>query len=254
MIFFGIMPTMKKIIIGAFLIPQLSFATLGTETNTNYRTSFGKCPSRTAGNLAITLVKEFDRNHSLRDVKKLIVADQLVEKSFLSDYKVNYDPMTKFLKLNFDCPEPLMKVQVYKNSGMDSYDAILVETGQLFDPTYEVLLRNEGKLVEKLPYLALPMGDMDATVQHDMATLIMKMPSEFRKNLSEFILSEKGELTVILSLNGRSSSIFMGKDLWLKKLVKVERIVAFMDGKGQVPVLINLTNDKKPIAKFENKP
>lgn len=217
-----------------------------------YRTYFGNCPSRVAGNLTIKLVKTFEKNYSLRDVKKQIVKENLSEKHFLSSYRINYDPLGKFLKFNFNCPLPLMKVQVYKGDGMESYEAVLVEGGKLLDPTYEVLLKNEHKLNHDLPFLALPVKNMDSKVQHFVAKLVKEMDIKFRRKLSEIILNDKGALTVILSINGGPSSVFIGKDLWEEKMAKLQRIIKYMESISKIPSIINLTNIKKVVVKFSD--
>lgn len=218
-----------------------------------YRTSFGKCPSRAAGTLTLQLVKAFERNQSLRDVKIKIVKEKLNEKHFLSDYKVQYNPHKKILHFKFDCPEPLMKVQVYKSNGLESYDAILVDNGLLFDPTYEVLLRGEKKLTHDLPFLALPVGDMDKKVQNQITKIVKKMPKKFRLKLSEVILNDSKELTIILSVKGHPSSVFLGNKEWGDKVVKLQKIVKYMETNGKVPAIINLTNLKKVVVKFNDK-
>lgn len=211
----------------------------------NYRTSFGSCPSRTAGTLTLQLIKVFERTKSLRDVKLKLVKEKLTEKHFISDYKISYDPRRGSLNFKFSCPEPLMKVQIYKSNGLESYEAILVENGELLDPTYEVLLRAEDKLDKPLPFLALPVEEMDKKTQRTVADMVMGMDYKVRRNLSELILDENKELTIIISVGNKPSSIFMGKEDWKGKLKKLERIVSFMDKKRKVPTIINLTNAKK---------
>jgi hypothetical protein len=218
-----------------------------------YRTNFGSCPSRSAGTLTLTLVKEFERNFSLVDVKKKIVSDNLKEKFFLSSYRLNYDPLKKFLELEFDCPEPLMKVQVYKNTGLESYDAILVSSGELYDPTYEVLLREEKKLSIDLPFLAIPVGEMDQKLQLRITNLFAGIRSDLKSKLSEVILNENRELTVILSFSGKPSSVFMGDDDWDDKISKLDKIVNYMEQNKKIPSIINLTNAKKVVVKFNDK-
>lgn len=217
---------------------------------TKYRTNFGQCPSKAAGTLTLELVREFEHNHSLKDMKELILKDNLTQKHFLSEYKVSYDPLTNFLHFKFDCPKPLMKVQLYKSSGVDSYEAILVENGELFDPTYEVLLRQEKKIHRDLPYLALPVGEMDEDVQLGITRLVNKMSPESRAKLSEIIVNESNDLTIILSVQGHPSSVFMGDSFWDEKIEKLDKIVNYMETKKKVPAVINLTNDKKVVVKF----
>ena len=61
-----------------------------------------------------------------------------------------------------------MKAQIYKENGEEFYTAILVDSGEFVDPTYEVLLRSEKKLKKKLPSLAFPVGLIDTDTQKQM--------------------------------------------------------------------------------------
>ncbi len=217
-----------------------------------YRTSFGKCPSRSAGTFTLQLIKAFEQGKSLKNVKAKIIKDKLSEKYFISSYKVSYDPLKNFIHFSLECPEPLMKVQLYKDNGMESYEAILVEGGKLLDPTYEVLLRSEKKIDEELPFLALPVKEMNHKIKENIARLMKNMSRELRKNLSEVILTEQKDLTIILSVRNQASSIFMGKEDWEPKLKKLLKIVRYMAKKNKVPAIINLTNVKKVVVKFND--
>lgn len=219
----------------------------------SYRSNLGKCPTRPAGTMALLVVKTFEQSHSLRDVKQKILKEKWADKYFVSDYKIQYDPYSKVLNLNFNCPDPLMRVQIYKNNGADSYEAILVDNGQLFDPTYEALLRSEKKLTHDLPYLALPVGEMEDKAQADVTALVKDMRIGLRHKLSEVILNENKELTIILSINGQPSSVFMGPDEWGDKVIKLDKIVNYMELKEKIPAIINLTNSKKIVVKFKDK-
>lgn len=216
----------------------------------SYRSSLGQCPNRPAGNMALSVMKTFEQTGSLRDVKKKIVQEKWQEKYFVSDYKISYDPYSKILNLNFECPKPLMKVQIYKVNGIDSYEAVLVDNGELYDPTYEVLLRSENKLTGNLPYLALPVGEMENKTQVEITQLVKSLREELRKKLSEIILNDQKELTVILSINGYPSSVFLGLDEWSEKITKLDKIVNFLETKEKIPAVINLTNSKKVVVKF----
>lgn len=238
------------------LLALLATATLSatheytSENKVKYRTAFGKCPSRAAGTFTLKLVKDFERTNSLRSVKNLIAREKLQEKHFVSDYTVKYDPMKRMLSFMYDCPSPLMKVQIYKENGLESYEAILVDSGKLYDPTYEVLLRSEKKLDYSLPFLAIPVGDMDKDVQKQITSIVSGLSLSFRKKLSEVIISDSKELTMILSVKGHPSSVFMGKDDWEQKVNKLTKIVGYMAKKKKVPTIINLTNPKKVVVKF----
>lgn len=257
----------KKIIISATVVVVLIVITTNRVTSSlgptskeaakfseelSYRSNLGKCPTRPAGTMALLAVKTFEQSHSLRDVKLKIINEKWSDKYFVSDYKIQYDPYSKVLDLNFNCPEPLMKVQIYKN-GSDSYEAILVDNGQLFDPTYEALLRSEKKLTHDLPYLALPVGEMEDKVQSDITSLVKGMNPSLRHKLSEVILNDNKELTIILSINGHPSSVFMGPDEWGEKIGKLDKIVNYMELKEKIPAIINLTNSKKVVVKFKDK-
>ncbi len=216
-----------------------------------YRTFFGSCPSKAVGRLALTLMKEFEVEKSLLAIKKKIVDDKLNEKYFLSSYNINYSPADNMIRFQFDCPKPLLKVQIYKKSGEEFYTAILVDSGELYDPTYEVLLRGEKKLKESLPHLALPADKINGNFHKDIAHLLNIVGEDFSKRISEIILNEKDELTVILSVGRKPSSAFFGKDYWGEKMSKLQKIVSYMGGKKKIPSVINLTNSKKVVVKFK---
>ena len=227
--------------------------TTTTQNSINYRSDLGKCPTRPSGMMALQIVKEFDDKKSLYSVKKKIVTEKWQEKYFVTDYKLSFDPYTKILNLNLNCSEPIMKVQIYKNNGNDSYEAILTEDGQMVDPTYEALLRQEKKLTKALPYLALPVSDLDQKIQKEIISIVREMRPEFRKKLSEVIINDAKELTIILSLAGHPSSVFMGNEEWKDKLGKLDKIVSYMELKEKFPAVINLTNGKKVVVKFKDK-
>lgn len=224
-----------------------------TEKKIKYRTNFGHCPSRIAGQMAMRLIKNFEKTGSLRSVKGEIVNEDLAANYFVSDYKIKFDPLRNSLNFAFKCPRPLMKVQVYKDNGLDTYEAILVDNGELYDPTYEVLLRSDRKLTTDLPFLALPVGAVSKNVKPAITSMIVDMGNAFRKKVSEVIIDDNGEMTVILSLQGHPSSVFMGNGDWDDKMHKLKRIVRSMEKKRKIPAIINLTNAKKVVVKFNTK-
>ena len=154
------------------------------------------------------------------------------------------------LVFKFDCPKPIMKVQIYNENGEEFYTSILTEDGKLLDPTYEVLLRAEGKLKGLLPNLAIPLKAVDAKKHYEITELVQKLKPELYNKLSELILNDDSELTLILSFNNRPSSVFLGKDYWTKKVGQVSKIYDFMKEKKKIPAVINLTNSKKIVVKF----
>jgi hypothetical protein len=222
------------------------------EDKTHYRSIFGNCPSKAVGRLTLILIKEFEKNKSLLDIKKKIVENGLEEKYFLSSYEVKYNPLHKMLRFNYECPKPLMKVQIYKKDGEEFYTAILVDSGKLVDPTYEVLLRAEKKLIGKLPHMAVPFQLINTDIHKKLTSLFNGLGEGFVKHISEVILNEKKELTIIMSVNRRPSSAFLGNDYWGEKVGKLEEIITYMKEKKSIPAVINLTNSKKIVVKFSD--
>lgn len=218
-----------------------------------YKTYFGKCPSSVAGKLTLELMREFENSGSLKTVKDLIVKKKLDEKYFLSNYKIKYDPIEKKLRFDLDCPKALMKVQIYKDNGDEHYTAILVDNGKLVDPTYEVLLRTEKKLKKKLPSLALPVSALDSDAHLKITELVAELGDKISSRISEVIVNEKDELTMILSFGGRPTTAFLGDDYWSEKIGKLSKVIDYMKEKKSIPTIINLTNSKKIVVKFTDK-
>lgn len=229
-------------------IPALASKRLSKKVD--YRTYFGECPSNASGKLTLELVKKFEEKKSLKAVKELMVKNKLAEKYFLSEYQISYDPIKDSIKFKYDCPSPLMKVQIYKENGDEFYTAVLADNGKLLDPTYEVLLRSEKILKGKLPHLAIPVKALDSKLHEDITRLVSDMDYAFRKKISEVIINENNELTIILSVQNRPSSAFLGKNYWSEKVGKLKEIISFMKKKKRIPTVINLTNTKKVVVKF----
>lgn len=241
---------MKKFTLMLLFISSTLFASNRLAKKVDYKTYFGECPTNVAGKLTLELVKAFEETNSLRSVKELIVKNKLADKYFLSEYQIAYDPIKNRIKFNYNCPAPVMKVQIYKDNGDEFYTAILADNGKLLDPTYEVLLRSEKILTKKLPHLAIPVKALDSKLHEDITRLVAKMDNSFRKKISEVIVNENSELTIILSVQNRPSSAFLGKDYWSEKVRKLEKIISFMKKKKRIPTVINLTNTKKVVVKF----
>ena len=237
----------------AVMLPPLCILAAKSDNRIKYRTNFGYCPARVAGGLVLDLVKTFEQTTSLRTLKQRILEEKLDKKYFLSHYTITYDPFKGFLSFIFQCPKPLMKVQIYKEDHPSPYEAVLVDTGELYDAAYETMLKSEKKLKDDLPHLALPVGEMDEKAQVKITNLILSVESSFRKKISEIILAKNGDLTIIMSILGRPSSVFIGNDEWDQKMVKLQRLVEYVRKKHKVPVIINLVNPKKVVVKFNDK-
>jgi hypothetical protein len=224
-----------------------------TQREMNYRTYFGECPTKSSGHLTLLLMKEFEKRHSLKDVKEKILNEKLDEKYFLSDYRISYNPVIKTLRVQLDCPEPLVKVQVYKPNGQEHYSAILADNARMYEPQYENLMRAEKKLNYQLPLLAISMEQLEASAPTDIAQFIKKMDLDLRKQISEIIVSKNNDLTVIFALGGKATSVFMGPELWEEKLAKLTKIVGYVGKNKRYPSSINLVNTKKVVVKFSDK-
>jgi hypothetical protein len=238
------------------LLPVISKATVPdrfTQKEMNYRTYFGDCPTKSSGHLTLLLMKEFEKRHSLKDVKEKMLHEKFDEKYFLSDYRISYNPVIKTLRIQLECPEPLAKVQVYKPNGQEHYSAILADNARMYEPQYENLMRSEKRLNHPLPLLAISMEQLETSAPTDLAQFIKKMEVELRKQISEIIISKNSELTIIFALGGKATSVFMGAELWEEKLTKLSKIVGFVGKNKRYPSSINLVNSKKVVVKFSDK-
>jgi hypothetical protein len=223
-----------------------------TQKEIKYRSYFGECPSKSSGDFAMTIMKEFEKKHSLKDVKERILNEKLDEKHYLSNYRISYNPVIKSLRINLECPEPLAKVQVYKVNGEEHYSAILGSNAKLYEPGYENLMKVEKKLNYNLPLLAISIGQIDGDAPTALASFIKLMDSDLRKQISEIILSKNNDLTIVFALGGKATSVFMGADLWEEKLTKLAKVVGYVSKNKRYPTSINLVNAKKVVVKFSD--
>lgn len=223
-----------------------------TQKEIKYRSYFGECPSKSSGDFAMIIMKEFEKKHSLKDVKERILNEKLDEKHYLSNYRISYNPVIKSLRINLECPEPLAKVQVYKVNGEEHFSAILGSNAKLYEPGYENLMKAEKKLNYNLPLLAISIGQIDGDAPTALASFIKLMDSDLRKQISEIILSKNNDLTIVFALGGKATSVFMGADLWEEKLTKLAKVVGYVSKNKRYPTSINLVNAKKVVVKFSD--
>lgn len=223
-----------------------------TQNDVKYQTFLGECPAKSGGLMALTVMKEFERSRSLKDVKEKILNEKLDEKYFLSDYRISYNPVEKVLRINLECPEPLAKVQVYKPNGEEHYSAILAENAKLYEPQYENLMKSEKKLTHNLPLLAITTEQLEGNAPIALTKFIKLMETDLRKKVSEIILSKNNDLTIVFSLGGKATSVFMGADFWDEKLTKLSKVVGYVSKNKRFPSTINLVNAKKVVVKFSD--
>lgn len=223
-----------------------------TQKNIKYQTYFGQCPSKSSGMLSLIIMKEFEKKHSLKDVKEKMLNEKLDEKFFLSDYRISFNPVIKTLRINLECPQPMAKVQVYKTNGEEHYSAILGENAKLYEPQYENLMKAEKKLNFNLPLLAISMEQLEGDAPTNLAHFIKLMDIELRSQISEIIINKNNELTIVFALGRKATSVFMGADLWEEKLTKLTKIVGYVTKSKRYPSSINLLNAKKVVVKFSD--
>ena len=239
------------VILVCFLVPVAVLASPKQEIK--YKTSFGNCPPKTAGELAFALADDFEKNSSLRGLKNKMVSEALAEKYYLDEYEIKFDSLEKLLEFAFDCPMALMSVQLYRNGGRNAWNAVLVDNGKLFNPSYETVLLNEGKISKKLPSLAVSLKDVDAGISEEITQLMKLMFATFPTEISEVIINEENNLTVILSMQGHPMTAFFGSKEWEDKVSKLNRIVRYMVEQKKPPMIVNLVNSKKIVVKFPPK-
>ena len=224
-----------------------------TQKNINYRTYFGECPTKSSSNFAMIVMREFEKKHSLKDVKEKILNEKLDEKHFLSDYRISYNPVIKTLKVNLECPQPLVKVQVYKSNGEEHYSAVLGDNAKMYDPGYENLMKAEKRLSGNLPLLAISMQQLEGDAPTNLASFIKLMEKDLRTQISEIIINKNNDLTIVFALGGKATSVFMGADLWEEKLIKLTKVIGYVQKSKRYPGSINLVNSKKVVVKFSDK-
>ncbi|MCB9094650.1 MAG: hypothetical protein H6621_06225 [Halobacteriovoraceae bacterium] len=229
-----------------------SMAAINANPSPRYKTSFGSCSSKLTGELTLLLIKTFEKKNSLKHLKNKIVKENLKEKYFLSEYRINYNPIKKQLEFQFDCPKPLAKVQVYKNDGSELYTAILVEGGKVFDPYYDVILRKEKKLEGSLPFFAVPEKAISEDIFIDISRYLQEVKTSFLKKISEVMIDKKNNLTVIISEENNTISVFLGKNEWNQKTTKLIKTIDYFSKKNKYPSIVKFTSSKKVVVKFSH--
>ena len=63
------MKVLFALLIGLFSIQSFATSKKYFDEKFHYRTVFGSCPSKVVGRLTLTLIREFEKNKSLLDIK-----------------------------------------------------------------------------------------------------------------------------------------------------------------------------------------
>lgn len=244
------MPILFVLLTAITSVTQATVPSSFEQNSLKYRTSFNECPARSSGELAILIMKEFEKTRSLKTVKEKFISEKWSDKYFLSKYNVSFNPVSQTIRINLECPQPLVRVQVYKENGTEHYSAVMVSTGKLVDPSYEMILKAEKLLNSDLPSLAIPVKELEGQVHVNFTRFATRLDANLRSKISEIIINENKELSIIFSLGQRTTSVFLGNDLWETKLDKLIKIISYVERSHKYPQTINLTNSKKVVVKF----
>lgn len=224
-----------------------------TQKDIQYQSFAGTCPAKSSALMFLAVMKEFEKNNSLKDVKERILNEKLDEKYFLSSYRVKFNPIRKLVKIYLECPIPLAKIHVYKSNGEEHYTAILGNNKKLYEPQFEILLKAEKKLNYDLPLIALKSDQVQSENINLLTDFIRQVKINTRQKISEIILNKNKELTVVFSLGGASAtSVFFGTEFWDVKISKLEKFLSYVSKNKRFPTSINLVNAKKVIVKFSD--
>jgi len=241
------------------LFIMISLLALNYELNaslvkkTKYKTKFNNCPSQSAGKFAMKVLKKFDETNSLYDVKSEIQGSFLQGKYFIKDYAISYEPVAKSIHISLTCPRPLLRVVLMDNEASQELQSILVDDGELYDPTYETLLLGEKKIKNQLPTLAIHKENLNKETRLDVVSILENLGVNYHSKISEVIFDNERSVTMILSLNKYPVSVFFGSGELSMKSEKLKRLLRYVEKNNKQPKVINLVNLKKVVVKFAHK-
>ena len=242
----------KQLFIGiVFLISNVAQSAIPKKIK--YKTSFNNCPSQSAGKFAMRVLKTYEDRRSLYDVKSDINDNYLQNKFFIKNYKIEINPLRNTMDIDLKCPKALLRVVLMDNEADGEFQSVLVDGGELFDPTYETLLLGEKKIKTYLPTFAINKKDLSEKRRKEISKLINLLGDENQQKVSEVIFSEQEILTMILSLNKKPVSVFFGDSGFHEKTEKLRRLLKYVDSNNKQPKVINLINLKKVVVKFAHK-
>ena len=241
----------QSFIITAFLISYPGLSAISQKVK--YKTTFNNCPSRSAGKFAMRLLKTYEKSRSLYDVKSDIEENFLTDKHFVKSYSVNVDPSKNIMNISLACPKPLLRVVLMDSEAEGEFQSVLVEEGELYDPTYETLLLGEKKIKTSLPTLAISKNNLSSRTRKEISDILRVLGEENHSKISEVIYDEGDVLTMILSLNKKPVSVFLGEGQFEEKVNKLRRLVKYSELNNKQPTVINLLNLKKVVVKFAHK-
>lgn len=215
-----------------------------------YKIKNYSCPTKAVGDLTLRLMDVFERDHSLKDLKMSIVKNKYEEKFFLQDYEIKFNPIENNILFTYYCPKPLLKIEIFDSLGIKTFGGALVSNGEIYKEVFLKLLEKEQKKPLNIPYLSIPHEKINGDITKEIAQLYLTLNKSNKKKVSEIILNQNLELTLILSASNRVASAFLGIENWTEKMSKLQKILDHFATSGKLPSLVNLTNPKKVVVKF----
>ena len=158
--------------------------------------------------------------------------------------------MNEELSLSFDCPELLGSVILYNDNGTKKYHVLLGKDSNTYDPNYEVLLRAEKKLKNKLVKISFEDNDMKPERLEKVSEYLKYLDQSGGVDFNEMIINKDEKLLGILSRNRKTTSVFLGKHSWNEKTVRLKKSLEYFLDKKTQPSLIKFVDDKKMVVKF----
>ena len=242
----------KQLFIGILVLDAIGLQA-AIPKKIKYKTSFNNCPSQAAGKFAMRALKTFEEKNSLYEVKSDIRKNFLRNKYFIKSYSIEVDPIENILNISLKCPKPLLRGVLMNSEAKGEFESVLVEDGDLFDPTYETLLVGEKKIRSTLPTLAINKESLTDINRAEISRIIMALGSSNFDKIGEVIYDKDNALTIILSHNRKPVSVFMGKGNYHRKARKLSRLLSYVEENNKQPTVINLVNLKKVVVKFAHK-
>jgi hypothetical protein len=65
-------------------------------------------------------------------------------------------------------------------------------------------------------------------------------------------MEDERDLTMLLSIKGKTVSVFFGRDYLAEKTKKLTKLIGYMKKKNKIPSIVNLRNTKKIVVKFSD--
>lgn len=208
------------------------------------------CPKSPASDFVFKTSEFFEENgKSLKKLKQHISDKMYKRKYFLSDYKINYNPIKKTLMYFLNCSKPILKLSSLNKDGRSAYDIILTKDGATHDPSYLAYAKADG-LIKEVPRVSLPSEMVTDKNKRELVLLTRNVNNQKNIPLREIIYSSKKDLVMLIGEKDEIISVFLGESFWPEKIKKLEKIMSYMVDKKKRPSQINIVDIEKIVIKF----